>query len=624
MGRVKFKIQKLLEYLNKGVFERDEAIKLSLLSSMAGESIFLLGAPGTAKSLIGRRIKYAYKDATSFEYLMSRFSTPEEIFGPISISKLKDQDKYERIVKNYLPAATVVFLDEIWKAGPSIQNTLLTVLNEKIYRNGEQEIQVPMKALIAASNELPAKGEGLEALWDRFLVRLIVEGIKSKDNFNIMISQNFHQYTDTIPQEQEIKISDKDYEEWSKKIDIIQIPDYVFSVIHAIRGYIEQYNQKEENKQNPIYISDRRWRKIVRLLRTSASLNDRESVDLMDCFLIEHCIWNEVEQIPVVSQFVRDAIQKHGYSLSLDFQELKEELDDLKKEIREECTFEKKVRVEKSVEYKFIGVEKSVEYKNPYIVGSVPSISCSNPVEKSVEYKNPYRGEDFFYEVEYFNCRFISKNIFENLSNNAQNVELYNSDKTNRVNCQAKKGKDKYHIILNNREYRLKTQLVDEEKCKTKKPHKKVEESWDSKVKKLLEMTNFMKEYIGIYRTEDLQHLRNNLFVNPELANIVESNLFDTMKEIEKFEIEIRKIQESYKKLQDESKWIVNIEDLNIEDLNIDEEIKKELLSHNIKNSDDFENITPEWFAKNTSIKDQTYRKIKQAIQTKQKEKNGI
>lgn len=111
---------------------------------------------------------------------MNRFSTPDEIFGPVSISQLKDQDKYERIVNNYLPSATVVFLDEIWKAGPSIQNALLTVLNEKLYRNGEQEIKVPMKALISASNELPNKGEGLEALWDRFLVRLIVDSVHEK------------------------------------------------------------------------------------------------------------------------------------------------------------------------------------------------------------------------------------------------------------------------------------------------------------------------------------------------------------------------------------------------------------------------------------------------------------
>ena len=229
--------------------------------------------------MVARRLKYAYKDGSSFEYLMNRFSTPDEIFGPVSISQLKDHDKYERIVKNYLPTATVVFLDEIWKAGPSIQNALLTVLNEKIYRNGEQEIQVPMKALISASNELPSKGEGLEALWDRFLVRLIVDGVKDKQSFNDMISKTLNSYSDTVVEA--LKISDDEYKKWNKQIDEIEIPENLFNVIHVIRSFIDQHNQREENKLNPIYISDRRWRKIVRLLRTSAFLNDRKAVDLM-------------------------------------------------------------------------------------------------------------------------------------------------------------------------------------------------------------------------------------------------------------------------------------------------------------------------------------------------------
>jgi MoxR-like ATPase len=102
---VKPKITALLKQLNEGVYEKEEVIALSLLSSIAGESIFLLGAPGVAKSLVARKLKYAYKDGSSFEYLMNRFSTPDEIFGPVSISKLKDEDKYERLVKNYLPEA---------------------------------------------------------------------------------------------------------------------------------------------------------------------------------------------------------------------------------------------------------------------------------------------------------------------------------------------------------------------------------------------------------------------------------------------------------------------------------------------------------------------------------------
>jgi MoxR-like ATPase len=509
---VKPKIAELLKRLNDGVYEKEEVIALTLLSSVAGESIFLLGAPGVAKSLIARRLKYAFKDGSSFDYLMNRFSTPDEIFGPISISQLKDNDKYERIVKNYLPTATVVFLDEIWKAGPSIQNSLLTVLNEKIYRNGDQEIQVPMKALISASNELPSKGEGLEALWDRFLLRLIVDGVKDNERFNDMISKTLESYRDTVVPA--LKISNEEYEKWNKAINVVEIPENVFNVIHVIRNFINQYNLREENRETPIYISDRRWRKIVRLLRTSAFLNDRKTVDLMDCFLIKDCLWNETEQIQATSQFVRDAVQKHGYSLKFNFKGIKDELQEFKTEIKEETKFEKDTRVESLI-------ENSGYY----------------------EIENPPSQHD----------RFIEKSMFEQLSNDKQSVSLYYSQYSSfyqHNRYQARKGKDKYHVTLDDNDYKLKTNVSGEKRQITKRPHKKVEEDWDSRVRNYLDVTNTQKEEIEVYRTQDLHNLRTNLFVNPELANIVETHLTSTRKEIEKFEVEIRKIQNDYKKLK--------------------------------------------------------------------------
>ena len=102
----------LISEMSRGAYEREEVIALSLLSAFAGESIFLLGLPGVGKSMVARRLKSAFKDSKCFEYLMSRFSTPDEIFGPVSISKLKDEDTYERCVDGYLPTADVIFLDE--------------------------------------------------------------------------------------------------------------------------------------------------------------------------------------------------------------------------------------------------------------------------------------------------------------------------------------------------------------------------------------------------------------------------------------------------------------------------------------------------------------------------------
>ena len=204
-------IKSLLKIISEGIYEKQHILAMSLLCALAGESIFLLGPPGTAKSLVARRLKLIFREGKSFEYLMSRFSTPDEIFGPVSISLLKNEDKYERVVDGFLPTADVVFLDEIWKAGPSIQNALLTAINEKIFQNGRNIIRLPMKALIAASNELPAEDEGLEALWDRFLVRMVSNCIKSESTFFKMIKQK---PLNTIEVPFDLQLTEETYNEW--------------------------------------------------------------------------------------------------------------------------------------------------------------------------------------------------------------------------------------------------------------------------------------------------------------------------------------------------------------------------------------------------------------------------
>ena len=295
-------IKQLIQAMSKGAYEREEVIALSLLSAFAGESIFLLGLPGVGKSMVARRLKSAFRDSTCFEYLMSRFSTPDEIFGPVSISKLKDEDTYERCVDGYLPTADVIFLDEIWKAGPAIQNSLLTALNEKIFHNGKEDLNLPLKGIIAASNELPAEDEGLEALWDRFLIRYVVQPGGEKNAFMKLIGGN--QEVFCMPES--LPVSDEEYKEIQEEIRKVVVPERVMDALFALRTVLSQRFENRDEIDDPEtgvpYVSDRRWKKIVGILRASAYLNGRSEVNLSDCLLLEHMIWDKDAQIAMVKK----------------------------------------------------------------------------------------------------------------------------------------------------------------------------------------------------------------------------------------------------------------------------------------------------------------------------------
>jgi len=332
--RVRDRVRSIIETINDGVYEREEAIRLALLVCIARESIFFLGPPGVAKSLIARKVKDAFRGARAFEYLMGRFSTPEEIFGPISISKLKNEDTYERIVDGYLPTADIVFLDEIWKASPPIQNALLTALNERLYRNGRRELQLSVKAFIAAANELPVPGEGLEAFWDRFLVRLCLTGIRSEDRFQAMVQDTRDVFEDRVPDE--LKITDSEYSEWQRAIDQVRISDDTLRITAVIRRRLSEENERRNTPEHrKLFVSDRRWKKIFHLLRASAFLNGRDQTDAMDCFLIAHCIWDEVSEKEGIEEIVNSAIRSQGYSSVLEATAVVEALAQLKRDVEQ-------------------------------------------------------------------------------------------------------------------------------------------------------------------------------------------------------------------------------------------------------------------------------------------------
>ena len=306
MGRkAKEHIAKLIELMSQGLYEKEHIMAVVLLSAIAGESIFLLGPPGTAKSMVARRLKLVFKGGKSFEYLMSRFSTPDEIFGPVSISKLKNEDKYERLVDGYLPDAEVVFLDEIWKASPAIQNALLTAINERTFKNGSDTLRLPMKALIAASNELPAEDEGLEALWDRFLVRMVSNCISDENTFYKMVRSVSSEDPVIV---ESFLIDDALHRKWLAAIYEVEITDEICRQVTHVRKILAEQQKKEEITTLDYYISDRRWKRVFHLMQASAFLNGRNALDVTDCILLIHCLWNKVDTIPVVLDAVCSAI----------------------------------------------------------------------------------------------------------------------------------------------------------------------------------------------------------------------------------------------------------------------------------------------------------------------------
>lgn len=301
---IKDHVRQLIDWMAQGVYEKDQIIAIALLCAVAGENMFLLGPPGTAKSMVASRLKKVFKEGKSFDYLMSRFSTPDEIYGPVSISRLKNEDRYERLTAGYLPDAEVVFLDEIWKAGPSIQNTLLTIINEHIFHNGGRIIPTPMKILIAASNELPAKDEGLEALWDRFLIRMVSNCIVNDKAFFKMLKSN---NVEPEPLSETLYITEEIYQLWQNESKNIDIHSSVVKAIKAVRKNFAAL-EKEDGNQLRYYVSDRRWRKAYRLMQTSAYLNGRKEINLTDYLLLTHCLWNDVECIPNVLKAIAASI----------------------------------------------------------------------------------------------------------------------------------------------------------------------------------------------------------------------------------------------------------------------------------------------------------------------------
>jgi MoxR-like ATPase len=301
---MKQKILALLNELNYGLVEREQTLKTALLTVLAGENLVLIGPPGTGKSLIARRIADGLthskdKNADYFEYLLTKFSTPEEIFGPLSISELK-ADRFKRNTAGYLPSVKIAFLDEIFKASSSILNALLTILNERLYHNGAAAQKVPLQALIAASNELPTDQEELNALYDRFLVRSFVDYV-SEENLPLL-------FANTQDQPIQTQITADELARIKNAVLAVTISPEITEAIQSI-WILHKDTFKEDRRET---LSDRRLKKVLHLLRVSAVTNGRSALDLSDVLLLKDCLWNHQENALKVRELILKTLSRYS------------------------------------------------------------------------------------------------------------------------------------------------------------------------------------------------------------------------------------------------------------------------------------------------------------------------
>ncbi len=280
-------IQSIRTELKHTFIEREELIDGALAALLAKEHVLLIGPPGTAKSMLADELCKRIEGASYFQWLLTKFTTPEEIFGPISLKAL-EKDEYTRIPRDKLPVAHVAFLDEIFKANSSILNALLSLINERKFHNGDKPQDAPLVSLFGASNELPDEEE-LTALYDRFMLRYLVKYLEDDQNFVQMLSLK--------PQTKLTRISLKELSELQKETGAVEISDLVINLMVTLRNKL-----KKENIQP----SDRRFRNSLSLLKAAAFMDGRDHVIDSDLMILCNVLWTTPDDIPVVENIVYD------------------------------------------------------------------------------------------------------------------------------------------------------------------------------------------------------------------------------------------------------------------------------------------------------------------------------
>jgi len=305
------KFQKLAEELNARFPEREQAISAIVAALVASENVFLLGPPGTAKSSLCGALAQAIS-GRYFSWLLTKHTSPEELFGPLSFPLLKE-GRYERVTAHKLPEADVAFLDEIFKGSSAILNTLLPILNEKVFFDGTTPKRIPLRMVLGASNEIPTSPE-LAALYDRFAVRIHVEPITKASSFEQILSGASLKAVETV-------ITDSDLSAAREEALTIPLSDDVVQAMFSLR---------QEFSGGDIYVSDRRWVQAARLLKAVAYLNGDNQVGIGHLNILSDVLWTDPDQRPAIAVAIGKVVQSGKETLLMAQQAMGQIREDFK------------------------------------------------------------------------------------------------------------------------------------------------------------------------------------------------------------------------------------------------------------------------------------------------------
>ncbi|HEU5073523.1 MAG TPA: AAA family ATPase [Polyangiaceae bacterium] len=291
------RLRRVAALLDAQYLGKSEVIRLLLIAIVAREHVVVIGPPGTAKSALIKSLAELL-DARYFEYLLTRFTEPNELFGPVDIQAFRE-GVYRRKTDGMLPEAELVFLDEIFKSNSAILNSLLTLLNERRLALGGQSIQSPILSVFGASNEVPAD-ESLQALYDRFLLRIRSDNLEAY-HFNELLLRGIQHEAERLTGHARASLV-AGHELQSLAATLAPRLDFSEEFLGTYKGLIFQI------RAEGVSVSDRRVVKLLKLFAASALLDGREAADFGDLFVLKH-IWNSEDQAPIVAGLVEPVVE---------------------------------------------------------------------------------------------------------------------------------------------------------------------------------------------------------------------------------------------------------------------------------------------------------------------------